>query len=93
VLAPAVPATTPLPTAPSPPNSKLLRDDDDFHSVLLDSDGNDLRYQDVANLPTGNGDVLTQHWIDLTLNFEHSRRLRLYQFDPLHHDVSIFSIH
>jgi hypothetical protein len=26
-------------------------------------------------------------------NFEPSRRLRIYQFDPLHHDVAIFSIH
>jgi len=26
-------------------------------------------------------------------NYEPSRRLRFYQFDPLHHDVAIFSIH
>ena len=26
-------------------------------------------------------------------NFEPSRRLRFYQFDPLHHDVAIYSIH
>jgi hypothetical protein len=26
-------------------------------------------------------------------NFEPSRRLRIYQFGPLHHDVAIFSIH
>lgn len=33
------------------------------------------------------------HRVDLTLNFEPSRRLRFYQFDPLHHDVAIFSVH
>ena len=31
--------------------------------------------------------------VHLTLNFEPSRRLRLYQFDPLHHDVVVFSLH
>jgi hypothetical protein len=30
---------------------------------------------------------------DIDYNFEPSRRLRFYQFDPLHHDVAIFSIH
>jgi hypothetical protein len=33
------------------------------------------------------------HRVNLTLNFEPSRRLRLYQFDPLHHDVAVFSLH
>jgi hypothetical protein len=31
--------------------------------------------------------------VRLSLNFEPSARLRLYQFDPLHHDVAIFSLH
>jgi hypothetical protein len=29
----------------------------------------------------------------ITFNYEPSRRLRFYQFDPLHHDVAIFSLH
>lgn len=29
----------------------------------------------------------------ITYNYEPSRRLRFYQFDPFHHDVSIFSVH
>jgi hypothetical protein len=33
------------------------------------------------------------HKVELTLNFEPSRRLRLYQFDPLHHDVAVYSLH
>ena len=33
------------------------------------------------------------HRVELTLNFDPSRRLRLYQFDPLHHDVAVLSIH
>jgi hypothetical protein len=34
-----------------------------------------------------------RHKVEMILNFEPSRRLRLYQFDPLHHDVAVFSIH
>jgi hypothetical protein len=33
------------------------------------------------------------HKVEITLNFEPSRRLRLYQFDPLHHDVAVYSLH
>lgn len=31
--------------------------------------------------------------VHITFNFEPSRRLRFYQFDPLHHDVAVYSIH
>lgn len=31
--------------------------------------------------------------VNITYNYEPSRRLRFYQFDPMHHDVAIFSIH
>lgn len=33
------------------------------------------------------------HKVDLTLNFEPSARIRMYQFDPLHHDVAVYSLH
>lgn len=33
------------------------------------------------------------HKVDLTVNFEPSMRLRMYQFDPLHHDVAVYSLH
>lgn len=36
---------------------------------------------------------LGMHKVQLTFNYEPSRRLRFYQFDPLHHDVAILSIH
>jgi hypothetical protein len=29
----------------------------------------------------------------LNYQYEPSRRLRLYQFDPLHHDVAVLSLH
>ena len=31
--------------------------------------------------------------VNITYNYEPSRRLRFYQFDPIHHDVAILSIH
>jgi hypothetical protein len=31
--------------------------------------------------------------LHITFNYEPSRRLRFYQFDPFHHDVAIFSVH
>jgi hypothetical protein len=31
--------------------------------------------------------------VQIKYNYEPSRRLRFYQFDPIHHDVAIFSIH
>ncbi|HMG74127.1 MAG TPA: hypothetical protein VK582_11555 [Pyrinomonadaceae bacterium] len=33
------------------------------------------------------------HKVEITYNYEPSRRLRFYQFDPVHHDVAIFSVH
>ncbi|HEV7425756.1 MAG TPA: hypothetical protein VGQ46_05270 [Thermoanaerobaculia bacterium] len=33
------------------------------------------------------------HKVQIDYNYEPSRRLRFYQFDPLHHDVAIFSVH
>lgn len=40
-----------------------------------------------------NNDLLGEHTVELTLNYEPSRRLRIYQFDPLHHEQAIWSIH
>jgi cytochrome oxidase Cu insertion factor (SCO1/SenC/PrrC family) len=34
-----------------------------------------------------------RHDVDLTFNFDPARRLRFYQFDPVHHDEAIFSVH
>lgn len=35
----------------------------------------------------------TVHKVFITYNFEPSRRLRFYQFDPMHHDVAVYSLH
>jgi hypothetical protein len=48
----------------------------------------------LINVPPVAADgTLGLHKIDFTLNFEPSRRLRLYQFDPMHHETAIFSFH
>jgi len=36
---------------------------------------------------------LGMHKVEIHYNFEPSRRLRIYQFDPLHHDVAVYSLH
>jgi hypothetical protein len=47
----------------------------------------------AATRASGAADKLGRYKVEITYNFEPSRRLRFYQFDPVHHDVAIFSIH
>jgi len=36
---------------------------------------------------------LGKHKVQIEYNFEPSRRLKIYQFDPIHHDVAVYSLH
>lgn len=36
---------------------------------------------------------LGKHKVEIEYNFEPSRRLKIYQFDPIHHDIAIYSLH
>ena len=47
----------------------------------------------VPLLAPAKGMTPSKQKIDITYNFDPSRRLRFYQFDPLHHDVAVFSVH
>jgi hypothetical protein len=47
----------------------------------------------AATHAPGAADKLGRYKVEITYNYEPSRRLRFYQFDPVHHDVAIFSIH
>ena len=47
----------------------------------------------LINIPPAEGETLGRHRVEMSMNFDPGRRLRMYQFDPFHHDVSIFSIH
>jgi hypothetical protein len=44
-------------------------------------------------VPPASGTTPGVKKVRITLNFEPTARLRLYQFDPLHHDVAIYSLH
>jgi hypothetical protein len=44
-------------------------------------------------VPAALKDKPTVRKVHITYNYEPSRRLRFYQFDPLHHDVAVFSVH
>jgi len=51
----------------------------------------------MINVPPVNGVGLNGmpglHKLDFTMNYEPSPRLRMYQFDPVHHETAIFSLH
>ena len=60
----------------------------------LDPEGKDWpdRMPRAAHeLPSG--EMLAEHDVYITFNYEPSLRLRLYQFDPLHHNQNIWSVH
>lgn len=49
----------------------------------------------AINVPPASADGLTPglHKVEITLNFDSPERIKLYQFDPLHHDVAVYSLH
>ena len=55
-------------------------------------DGKPLMVPAATRVP-GSQDKLGRYKVEITYNYEPSRRLRFYQFDPMHHDVAIFSVH
>lgn len=42
---------------------------------------------------SSNPEGLGHHMVEITTTYEPSTRIRMYQFDPLHHDVAIWSVH
>lgn len=65
----------------------------EFRMEEMDPDGRRMGRRALPSLPNANGDILSEHTVNLNWNFDPSRRLRFYQFDPLHHDVAVFSMH
>ena len=47
----------------------------------------------IVVMPVQADGTPTKHVVEIEFNYEPSRRLRIYQFDPLHHDVAIYSLH
>jgi len=48
---------------------------------------------DVITVPAAQAGKPGMHKFVITYNYDPSRRLRFYQFDPLHHDVAVYSVH
>ncbi len=47
----------------------------------------------LIDVPPADENGPGRHKVVIDVDFEPTRRLRMYQFDPYHHDVAIFSIH
>ena len=47
----------------------------------------------LIDVPAADDEGPGRHRVVIDVDFEPTRRLRMYQFDPYHHDVAIFSIH
>jgi len=45
------------------------------------------------HVPAASNGVLGMHKVQIEFNFEPSTRLKIYQFDPIHHDTAIYSLH
>lgn len=47
----------------------------------------------IVLAPSPGGVATEMHKLEIEYDYEPSTRLRFYQFDPMHHDVGIYSIH
>ena len=67
----------------------------EFWQDELDPEGKELHkvFRHPTKRAHRGSDILGEHNVELTLNYEPSRRLRIYQFDPLHHEQAIWSMH
>ena len=56
---------------------------------------NRINGKNVANatIATLNGGAIGEHNVIVNFNYDPPRRLRMYQFDALHHDEAIWSPH
>jgi hypothetical protein len=64
--------------------------------------GRNYWWMNIPNTPAGAPSVVVpaaasgqpgMRKVSLTYNYEPSRRIRYYQFDPMHHDVAVLSVH
>ena len=68
-----------------PPNAPALHDNPIPGTVTV-------KAATRASTPDGDDEFGWQK-VKITYNYEPSKRLRFYQFDPVHHDVAVFSVH
>src|SRR5262249_19323269 len=68
-----------------PPTADALKDNSIKGTVTVPA---------ATKATTANGaDRFGRHKVHILYNYEPSKRLRFYQFDPVHHDVTVFSVH
>ena len=74
---------------------RLLLRHPEYRIDWLDPDATHLAaaLRRTAAVPPVLYNELGEHEVVITFNYEPSRRLRMYQFDPLHHDEAIWSVH
>lgn len=75
-----------IPNDPPPPNSQYS-----CESNLNNPTAGDLAV--VIEPASTEPYIPGRHKVILNYEYEPSRRLRLYQFDPIHHDVAVLSLH
>src|SRR5208337_5241450 len=96
IIPPATPVSTTSSTAPTTAPPALDPDIYNHKGFWLqedDPEGKSLPKQyPKPTMPTP-VETLGEHNVVLNLNYEPSLRLRLYQFDPLHHEQAIWSVH
>jgi hypothetical protein len=89
---PIPPATPPAGTPKTPVNDKIWQVSNGNGVGRGNSEfawgGMQQEVSDYVNV-----DGIGEHHLEVEFSYEPSRRLRMYQFDALHHDVAVWSIH
>ncbi len=88
---PVPPAARPEQSAPTPVNDTIwqVSDNRSLRNNFLNAwGGMQQELNDYVNV-----DGVGEHHLEVEFSYEPSRRLRMYQFDALHHDVAVWSVH
>ncbi|HEY8072006.1 MAG TPA: hypothetical protein VIE47_08590 [Methylocystis sp.] len=92
-----IPAAT-VTASPTPPTPMTVQPEiyqhKEFWQYENDPEGKRTPgFMRAATMTTPMGITLGEATVILNLNYEPSLRLRLYQFDPMHHEQAIWSVH
>jgi len=88
---PVPPATRPEQQSPTPVSASVwqVADNGHGHNPFLNAWGG--MQQEMSNYV--NVDGVGEHHLEVEFSYEPSARIRMYQFDALHHDTAVWSIH
>lgn len=87
---PVPPATRPEQVAATPVNDRVwqVSNNNGVGSLYNAWGGMQQELNNYVNV-----DGVGEHHLEVEFSYEPSRRLRMYQFDALHHDVAVWSVH